>query len=66
MQTVTFDGLDSRARSSGRFDMVGDSIHYTKARSKVVNFCFPTYYYGETMAVAEGQPATSFPQLAPI
>ena len=56
VQTVTFDGLVPRTLA-GRFDMVGDSIHYTKARSKVVNFCFPTYYYAETMAVAKGNPA---------
>ncbi|WP_158746594.1 ABC transporter substrate-binding protein [Acidisphaera sp. L21] len=55
VQTVTFDGLVP-GTLGGRFDMVGDSIHYTKARSKVVNFCFPTYYYAETMAVAKGNP----------
>jgi polar amino acid transport system substrate-binding protein len=55
VQTVTFDGLVP-GTLAGRFDMVGDSIHYTKARSKVVNFCFPTYYYAETMAVAKGNP----------
>jgi polar amino acid transport system substrate-binding protein len=55
VQTVTFDGLIP-GTLGGRFDMVGDSIHYTKARSKVVNFCFPTYYYAETMAVAKGNP----------
>jgi polar amino acid transport system substrate-binding protein len=41
---------------AGRFDMVGDSIHYTKARSKIVNFCFPNYYYAETLAVPKGNP----------
>lgn len=55
VQTVTFDGLVP-GTLGGRFDLVGDSIHYTKARSKVVNFCFPTYYYAETMAVAKGNP----------
>jgi polar amino acid transport system substrate-binding protein len=42
VQTVTFDGLIP-GLLDGRFDIVGDSIHYTKNRSKVVNFCFPTY-----------------------
>jgi polar amino acid transport system substrate-binding protein len=55
VQTVTFDGLVP-GTLAGRFDMVGDSIHYTKARSKVVNFCFPTYYYAEGLAVAKGNP----------
>ncbi len=40
----------------GRFDMVGDSIHWTLARSKVVDFCFPTYYYSEWLAVKKGNP----------
>jgi polar amino acid transport system substrate-binding protein len=35
----------------GRFDIVGDSIHWTLARSKVVEFCFPTYYYADWLAV---------------
>jgi len=40
----------------GRFDIVGDSIHWTLARSKVVEFCFPTYYYSEWLAVQKGNP----------
>jgi polar amino acid transport system substrate-binding protein len=40
----------------GRFDIVGDSIHWTLARSKVVEFCFPTYYYAEWLAVQKGNP----------
>jgi ABC-type amino acid transport substrate-binding protein len=36
--------------------MVADSIHYTKARAKVVGFCFPTYYYAETLVVVKGNP----------
>jgi polar amino acid transport system substrate-binding protein len=55
VQTVTFDGLVP-GTLAGRFDVVGDSIHYTKARSKIVNFCFPTYYYAETLAVPKGNP----------
>jgi polar amino acid transport system substrate-binding protein len=55
VQTVTFDGLVP-GTLAGRFDMVGDSIHYTKARAKIVNFCFPNYYYAETLAVAKGNP----------
>src|SRR5437016_7376618 len=55
VQTVTFDGLVP-GTLAGRFDMVGDSIHYTKARSKIVNFCFPNYYYAETLAVPKGNP----------
>ncbi len=55
VQTVTFDGLVP-GTLSGRFDMVADSIHYTKARAKVVGFCFPTYYYAETLVVAKGNP----------
>ncbi len=55
VQTVTFDGLVP-GTLSGRFDMVADSIHYTKARAKVVGFCFPTYYYAETLVVAKDNP----------
>jgi polar amino acid transport system substrate-binding protein len=55
VQTVTFDGLIP-GTLDGRFDLVGDSIHYTKARSKIVSFCFPTYYYAETMVVPKGNP----------
>jgi polar amino acid transport system substrate-binding protein len=55
VQTVTFDGLIP-GLLDGRFDMVGDSIHYTKNRSKVVNFCFPTYYYAEALVVPKGNP----------
>jgi polar amino acid transport system substrate-binding protein len=55
VQTVTFDGLIP-GLLDGRFDIVGDSIHYTKNRSKVVNFCFPTYYYAEALAVPKGNP----------
>ena len=36
---------------AGRFDVVGDSIHCTKARAKVVDFSFPTYYYSEWLVV---------------
>lgn len=55
VQTVTFDGLIP-GLLDGRFDIVGDSIHYTKNRSKVVNFCFPTYYYAEALVVPKGNP----------
>jgi polar amino acid transport system substrate-binding protein len=54
-QTVTFDGLIP-GTLAGRFDLVGDSIHYTRARSKVASFCFPTYYYAEGLAVPKGNP----------
>lgn len=53
VQTVPFDGLVPGVLS-GRFDMVGDSIHATPERSKVVAFSFPTYYYAETMVVKKG------------
>jgi ABC-type amino acid transport substrate-binding protein len=36
--------------------MVSDSIHYTKVRAKSVSFCFPTYYYAETLVVKKGNP----------
>ncbi len=55
VQTVPFDGMIP-GLLDGRFDIVGDSIHYTKARAKVVNFCFPTYYYSEWLAVKKGNP----------
>jgi polar amino acid transport system substrate-binding protein len=55
VQTVTWDGVVP-GTLDGRFDMVGDSIHYTKARAKIVNFCFPTYYYAETLVVPKGNP----------
>src|SRR6266849_3663924 len=53
VQTVTFDGLVP-GTLAGRFDMVGDSIHYTKARAKIVNFCFPNYYYAERLGAIPG------------
>ncbi len=55
VQTVTFDGLIP-GLLDGRFDIVGDSIHYTKNRSKVVNFCWGTYYYAEALVVPKGNP----------
>ena len=55
VQTVTFDGLIP-GLLDGRFDIVGDSIHYTKNRSKVVNFCWGTYYYAEALVVHRGNP----------
>ena len=55
VQTVTFDGLIP-GLLDGRFDIVGDSIHYTKNRSKVVNFCWGTYYYAEALVVPTGNP----------
>jgi len=55
VQTATFDGLIP-GTLDGRFDLVADSIHYTKVRAKAVAFCFPTYYYAETMVVKKGNP----------
>ena len=55
VQTVTFDGLIP-GLLDGRFDIVGNSIHYTKNRSKVVNFCWGTYYYAEALVVPRGNP----------
>lgn len=55
VQTVTFDGLIP-GLLDGRFDIVGDSIHYTKNRSKVVNFCWGCYYYAEALVVPKGNP----------
>jgi polar amino acid transport system substrate-binding protein len=55
VQTVEFSGLIP-GLLDGRFDIVGDSIHWTIARSKVVEFCFPTYYYSEWLAVQKGNP----------
>jgi ABC-type amino acid transport substrate-binding protein len=55
VQTAQFSGLIP-GLLDGRFDIVGDSIHWTLARSKVVEFCFPTYYYSEWLAVKKGNP----------
>jgi polar amino acid transport system substrate-binding protein len=55
VDTVPFDGMIP-GLLDGRFDIVGDSIHYTKARAKVVDFCFPTYYYSEWLVVRKGNP----------
>jgi len=55
VQTVTFDGMVPGLLSK-RFDMIGDSIHYTKARAKIVDFSFPTYYYAECLSVKKGNP----------
>jgi polar amino acid transport system substrate-binding protein len=54
-QVVGWDGLVPGVQS-GRFDMVGDSIMSTTERAKVVSFCFPTYYYAETLVVKKGNP----------
>jgi polar amino acid transport system substrate-binding protein len=55
VETVSFDGLIP-GLLDGRIDIVGDSIHYTKNRSKVVNFCWGTYYYAEALVVPKGNP----------
>jgi polar amino acid transport system substrate-binding protein len=55
VQTAKFSGLIP-GLLDGRFNIVGDSIHWTQARSKVVEFCFPTYYYSEWLAVKKGNP----------
>ncbi|MGI8771613.1 MAG: ABC transporter substrate-binding protein [Acidobacteriaceae bacterium] len=55
VKTVSFDGMIP-GLLDGRFDIVGDSIHYTKTRAKVVDFSFPTYYYSEWLAVKKGNP----------
>jgi ABC-type amino acid transport substrate-binding protein len=55
VQTAKFSGLIP-GLLDGRFDLVGDSIHWTIARSKIVEFCFPTYYYSEWLAVKKGNP----------
>lgn len=55
VKTVAFDGMIP-GLLDGRFDIVGDSIHYTKARAKVVDFSFPTYYYSEWLVVKKGNP----------
>ncbi len=53
VNTVPFDGMIP-GLLDGRFDIVGDSIHYTIARAKVVDFTFPTYYYSEWLANKSG------------
>ena len=53
VQTVPFDGLVAGV-SSGRFDMVGDSIHYTPKRAQVVGFSYPTYFYADGLVVKKG------------
>lgn len=58
VQTVPFDGLVPGVMS-GRFDMVGDSIHFTPERSNVVDFSFPTYFYAETLVVKKGSNITA-------
>lgn len=58
VQTVPFDGLVPGVMA-GRFDMVGDSIHFTPERAKVVDFSFPTYFYAETLVVKKGSNITA-------
>ncbi len=53
VNTVPFDGMIP-GLLDGRFDIVGDSIHYTIARAKVVDFTFPTYYYSEWLVTKAG------------
>src|SRR4029077_12802016 len=53
VQTTPFSGLIP-GLLDGRFDIVGDSIHWTLGRAKVADFCFPTYYYSEWLAVKKG------------
>ncbi len=53
VETVPFDGLVP-GLLSGRFDMVGDSIHFTPKRAKAVGFSYPTYFYAEALVVKKG------------
>lgn len=55
VKTVAFDGMIP-GLLDGRYDILGDSIHYTKDRAKVVDFSFPTYYYSEWLVVKKGNP----------
>lgn len=58
IQTVPFDGLVPGVLSA-RFDMIGDSIHFTPERSKLVSFSFPTYFYAEALVVKKGSNITA-------
>lgn len=53
VNTVPFDGMIP-GLIDGRFDIVGDSIHYTVSRAKVVDFTFPSYYYSEWLVTKAG------------
>ncbi|BCG82170.1 ABC transporter substrate-binding protein [Mesorhizobium sp. 113-3-3] len=65
VDTVSFDGLIPGLLAS-RYDIIGDSMHYTAQRAKVVDFSFPTYFYAEWLMVPKGSPqegATSIDSL---
>ena len=55
VQTATFDGLIP-GTLDGRFDMVGDSIHYTKARVQDREFLLPHLLLRRDDGGAERQP----------
>jgi polar amino acid transport system substrate-binding protein len=53
--TVTFDGLIPGLLSK-RYDIIGDSLHFTPARAQECEFSFPTYYYSEWLLFPKGSP----------
>jgi polar amino acid transport system substrate-binding protein len=66
IQTTSFDGLIPGLLAK-RYDIIGDSMHYTPTRAQVVDFSFPTYYYSEWLMVKIGSPvqhATSIETLS--
>jgi polar amino acid transport system substrate-binding protein len=53
VETVPFDGMIP-GLLDGRFDMIGDSIHYTLKRAKVIEFSYPTYFYADGLVAKKG------------
>jgi len=58
VETVPFDGMIP-GLLDGRFDMIGDSIHYTLKRAKVIDFSYPTYFYADGLVVKKGSDSAS-------
>jgi polar amino acid transport system substrate-binding protein len=55
VDTLSFDGLIPGLLSQ-RYDMIGDSLHYTPKRAQVIDFSFPNYFYAEGLLTKKGSP----------
>ena len=51
-----FQTLGQACRAS-RFDLLASDVHVTPERVKVIDFTAPVFWYGDTLAVPQGNPA---------
>jgi len=63
-QIMPFDSLIP-ALQSRRIDVIGDNIHETPARNKLIGFSSPAWWYGPALIVQKGNPSkiTSYADL---